>query len=422
MKIHPPKNGEYAATVVQVKHIVTLDNCDNVVAVPLLGYQAITGKDVQIGDLGILFTAETQLSQEFAAENNLHRHENLNTDPAKKGYLEDNRRVKALRFRGHRSDALFMPLSCLNYLNIDTSKLAEGDTFDELDGHDICQKYVIPGKRNTVGGGSKAARKERLSEKMLPKHFDTPNYFRFTTNFSRDQHITVTQKLHGTSVRIGHTLVERKLSWWQKVGKKIGFDVQEKEWAYVYGSRNVIKDPDNPFLPSEFYGTDIYSEVGSQLNGLLPKGFVVYGEIVGWVPGTNTPIQKGYTYQIAEGCARLYVYRITTINEDGFTVDLSWDAVREFCATIGVRTVPQLAYITGIYERWVEDFLDVRFDDTADMWLQPPVPTEPGTVDEGICLRVEGVRPTIMKAKSPIFLQHETKMLDKGEADLESEG
>src|SRR5574338_1274390 len=145
MKLDPPANPNYAATVVRIRSIIPIENCDNVVATPLLGYQAIVGKDTKVGDLGIVFPAETQLSEEYARKNNLHRHCNLNDDESAKGYLEDNRRVKALKFRGHRSDALFMPLSSLwhtdNFVPHVVEYLREGDTFDELNGHEICRKY-----------------------------------------------------------------------------------------------------------------------------------------------------------------------------------------------------------------------------------------------------------------------------------------
>jgi hypothetical protein len=43
-------------------------------------------------------------------------------------------------------------------------------------------------------------------------------------------------------------------------------------------------------------------------------------------------------------------------------------------------------------------------------------------VDEGVCLRTEaGLTPFVVKAKSPEFLRHETKMLDKGALDIEAE-
>ena len=416
MKLTTPKNINYAATVVRVRHITTLPNCDNVVGIPALGYQAIVSKDTQVGDLGVVFTAETQLSTAYAASNNLYRHAELNDDPTAKGYLEDNRRVKALKFRGHRSDALFMPLSSLNGLTDDWAQLGEGDTFDEIDGYEVCRKYVIRQPREQRPGQQKLTRKQRVDEKMLPQHFDTVNYFRMPEAIAGHDYVVVTQKLHGTSVRIGHTLVDRKLKLREKVAKAFGVKVPEREWAYVYGSRKVIKDPGNE--DSGFYEKDLWTIVGSRLEGLLPKGYIVYGEIVGWVPETATPIQTGYTYRIPEGTARLFVYRVVVLNEDGYPVDLSWTAVKEFCQSIGVDTVPELmVWSSGISETIVNAFLDRQL---ADFYPQA-LPTDGNMVDEGVCLRVEGTQPTIVKAKSPIFLQHETKLLDKGQSDIETE-
>ncbi|MFC3504487.1 RNA ligase family protein [Micromonospora krabiensis] len=416
MKLQAPENVNYAATVVRVRHINQLANCDNVVGVPLLGYQAIVSKDVQVGDLGMVFTAETQLSLGYASANNLHRHENLNEDPSKKGYLEDNRRVKALRFRGHRSDALFMPLSSLSGFYSEWDQLQEGDTFDQLDGVEICRKYVARPPKERGPSNQPKKREPRVDEKLFPKHFDTANYFRVADAIAGDRHVVITQKLHGTSIRIGHTLVKRKLTWRDKVAKLLGVKVPETEWAYVYGSRNVVKDPDNP-SGHDFYGADLYSQIGSQLKGLLPKGFIVYGEVIGWVPDTDKPIQKGYTYRIPVGGYQLYIYRVTTINEDGLAVDLSWPAVKEFCQSVGLNTVPEVTSAYAVREDLVTYYLDKRLSDTFP-WL---VPTDGSMVDEGVCLRVEGITPLVVKAKSPLFLQHETKMLDQGVTDTEAE-
>ncbi|MFY1686322.1 RNA ligase family protein, partial [Plantactinospora sp. WMMB782] len=392
------------------------------VGVPLLGYQAIVSKDIKEGDLGILFGAETQLSLAYAAANGLHRHAELNADPSKKGYLEDNRRVKALKFRGHRSDALFMPLSSLSGFFTEWDQLKEGDTFDTLDGNEICRKYEIrPPRERGAGQQVRTKREPRVDERLFPKHFDTANYFRMADAIGPTDHVVITQKLHGTSIRIGHTLVQRKLTWRERIAKLLGVRVVEREWAYVYGSRNVVKDPDNP-SGHDFYGTDLYSQIGSQLKGLLPKGFIVYGEVIGWVPDTNTPIQKGYTYRIPEGGYQLYIYRVTTINEDGRQIDLSWPAVQEFCASVGLDTVPELAGAHGyeIDEHWVaNNFLDVRLVDQG-FDLGGAVPTDGSMVDEGVCLRVEGITPLVLKAKSPEFLRHETKLLDQEVGDLEA--
>ena len=64
MNLKKPVNENYAAVVTTIRAINKLDNCDNVVAVPIFGYQAIVSKDTQVGDLVLVFTAETQLSDE----------------------------------------------------------------------------------------------------------------------------------------------------------------------------------------------------------------------------------------------------------------------------------------------------------------------------------------------------------------------
>jgi hypothetical protein len=77
MKLNTPENKNYAATIVTIKEIHPLEGSDNIVGTTLFGSQAIVGKDTQVGDVGIFFPAETQLSQEFAYENNLHDHYHL---------------------------------------------------------------------------------------------------------------------------------------------------------------------------------------------------------------------------------------------------------------------------------------------------------------------------------------------------------
>lgn len=419
MKLNAPQNVNYAAAIVQVRHLVDLPNCDNVVGLPALGHSSIVSKDAHIGELGVYFVAETQLSEEYARINNLHRHGDRNDDPNVTGYLEDNRRVKSIKFRGNRSDALFMPLSSLAYTGIDISQLKEGDTFDVLDGHEICQKYVSRKQvgRHTLGVGQGRRRREpRVDEALFPRHFDTTNYYRAAHLMADDPRVVVTQKLHGTSLRVAHTLVKRKLRWWERAAKKLGVKVTEQEWAIVYGSRSVVKDAENPD-ESSYYGSDLYARIGARLfKAALPKGFIVYGEIVGWVPETNKPIQKGYTYQIPEGVARFYAYRVTTINPDGYAVDLSWQATKEFCASLGVDTVPELTHVAWPTEGHVATFLDKKLANE----FPEALPTDGKTVDEGVCLRSEHITPVILKAKSPEFLRFETKMLDQDVDDLEA--
>jgi hypothetical protein len=419
IKLQEPENSNYAAVVVRIAHVNKLDNCDNVVGTPLLGFQAIVGKDTQVGDLGIVLPAECQVAEEYARLANLHRHANLNAVETAVGYLEDNRRVKAMKFRGHRSDCLFMPLASLGYTGADLDALNPGDTFDKLNGHDICRKYTV--KRSAMAHAKTHAVRDkvfkRLDEKLLPQHHETGNFFRNLDAIAPDQRVVVTQKLHGTSIRVGNTIVKRKLSRREKFAARFGVAVQKTEFANVYGSRKVIKDTNNPHQ-KHFYGSDIWSDEGKRLDGLVPENFIVYGELIGWTKDC-APIQKNFTYQIPEGTCELYVYRVAFINGQGRMTDLSWDALKTFCTDLGLKHVPEL-WRGSLEALDPESFLDVKFHAEGRKQALPLDKASP--CDEGVCIRAEGLVPTILKAKSPAFLRHETKCLDAEVVDIEEDG
>lgn len=416
VKFDPPINSNYAAVVVEIKAVNDLEGMDNVAGTPLLGLQAIVGKDMQVGTIGIAFPAETQLSYEYAYENNLHRHGNLNKDEGAAGYLEDNRRVRAVRFRGHPSNSLFMPLESLAFTGYDISKLKVGDVFDKLNGVEICRKYVVREPVSRVEKNKQKAKERRVDEKFLPAHFDTSNYWRNADTIPPTTEVIVTAKLHGTSVRLANTLVKRRLDWKEKVAKWFGVQVKEYEYDYVAGSRRVIKDPNDPDQQN-FYTTDVWTEALKRVEGIIPEGFVIYGELVGWT-SDGAEIQKNYTYGLPKGTNELYVYRVAQVNPQGRLTDLSWNQVKEFCKDLGLKHVPELVRMRADhFKAYVEDYVDVRF---ADMGFDSPSLDKPKLVDEGVCIRVDGLVPYILKAKSPKFLEHETKLLDKGEEDMES--
>lgn len=425
MKLETPANVNYAAVVVRVNAINELDNCDNVVGVPIFGLQAIVSKDVKVGDIGLFFPAETQLSAAYAGYNNLHRHGDRNRDQSAKGYLEDNRRVKALKFRGHRSDALFMPLESLLGWALSAKEIAElevGDTFDHIGGYEICRKYVIREPKAPADRTARAVKRafKRVDEKFLPEHYDTENYWRNADKIKPGEPIVVTQKLHGTSIRIANTRVARQLRWHERVLQKLGVKVQTHEFDHVYGSRKVIKDVNNP-NQNHFYGADIWSEFGKKLDDLIPENFVVYGELIGWTPD-GQPIQKDYTYDLPQGEAELYIYRVAVVTNGGMLVDLSWPQVKAFAKERGLKYAPELW--TGLhYDFDADDWIDFSFSTPGNQpFPDQPVPlSDPKLVDEGVVVRADGWTPYLLKAKSPKFLAHETKMLDQEARDLESE-
>lgn len=419
-KIAPPANPNYAVTVVAIQTLNPLDGCDNVSGSVFFGYQAIISKDHAPGELGVFFPAEVQLSEEFVRVNNLFRKPEQNADPTQKGYIEDNRRVKAMKFRGHRSDGFWLPLSALNYTGV--TDLEVGDTFDTLNGHEICRKYFV--ETNRPRGNprvEKNKKKSRVDKIFFPLHHDTDQYFRNRDVISPDRFITVTQKVHGTSIRVAHTLVTRELSWLERLAKRFGVAVKETEYAMIYGSRRVTKDVNNKdqrhFYAADEDGLDLWSREGKKLDGILPEGYILYGELLGWTPG-GEPIQQGYTYKIPRGTAELYVYRVAQINPRGIQVDLTWDQVVEFCRDHGLKAVPELW--RGSHADFVaEDWLDKRYRDEG---YQQALPLDQGKgiVDEGVVVRVDGLTPYCLKSKSPLFFRHESKLLDADVIDLES--
>lgn len=420
MKLKEPENKNYAATIVRIDHLNVLENSDNLLGAPLLGMQAVVSKDTEIGTVGVLFVAETQLSEEYTSRNNLFRHKEQNEDKEQAGFIEDNRRVKAIKLRKNRSDALFMPLSSLSYTKADLSELKIGDAFEELNGHEICKKFEIKRKSISVHEKNKSKVFTRVDEKMFPRHYDTSQYYRVLETFKPYTEIIVTQKLHGTLLRFSHIPVARKLSLAEKWVSKFGVKVQKEEYAHIYGSNRVIKDSNND-RQQHFYENDIWTEAGKKYDDMIPENFVVYGELIGWTPD-GSPIQKDYTYRVAKNTNEFYVYRVAQINGQGILTDLSWDQVKEFCRDRGMKTVPELW--RGKHENFnPEEWLDTNYHDKLHGGYINALPLDKESpCDEGVCIRVDGLAPYITKLKSPEFFAHETKMIDEEALDMEEEG
>lgn len=410
------KEVNYSAMVVQIHALNDLERLDRLKGFSVAGMQALVSLDNKVGDIGVLFPAESQLSLDYAAKNNLHRNSELN-EVDEKGYLEDSRRVKAIKFQGNKSTALFMPLGSLSYLGIDVSELNVGDSFTHINGTEVCRKYEIQdrqsGSNKTRG---KTKKWTRIDNKTFPEHWDTDNFFRCSNNYHEDDNIVVTQKVHGTSARFTNQVVSRKLNWFEKLLEHFGVSISNVEYDTLAGSRRVIKDVKCDKVNDHFYSVDLWNEWLSKIEHIIPKNYVLYGEIVGYI-GTNKSIQKNYTYDCVEGQNKLYIYRITVVNEDGVALDLSWDQVVEFCHNNGLDYVPELW--RGKFSDFnVDEWLNVGYNKLGFSKAIPLCDSSP--CDEGVCVRREGITPYVTKAKSPDFLVHETKQIDSGNVDTES--
>lgn len=432
MKFDTIKNPNYVATVVRIEEgdLYPVLGLDNLKGYSKFGMQALVSKDTAPG-LYILFSTEVQLSEEFARFNNLYRDSTLNADPEQKGYLEDNRRVKAIKLKGNRSESLLMPLESLAlyfFTASDIHGLREGDVFDSIDGHEICRKYVPKGYKEPGAGNQLKAKAPRVSTKLFPEHLDTASYFRCGDTIPEDAFVTITQKIHGTSVRYGNVPVEVDQKWWERL---LRLPVRT-EHKFVVGSRRVTKSVD---LSAEegkdhFYAEgDLWTRYADQhkLADKIPADHLVFGELAGWA-GPGSPIQRNYTYDLPDGEALLYVYRVAVVTSGGVVVDYTHEQMRQFCMERGLVAVPVIASGPH-YELGPQSWMDIRYyDDWATpnelggLYAEQPIPlSNKKTVDEGVVVRWDGPNGFYaLKAKSPKFLEHETKMLDVEAEDLEA--
>lgn len=430
MKLLEPENKDYAAYVVKLPNPVTLEGLDNLVGYPLLGTQALAAKDTEYGELALVFTAGTQISQEFAYKNNLHRHGDRNEDQGKTGYLEDNRHLRSMKLKGHTSGALIMRLDSLSYIKkLDISQFNEGDVFDRIGDHEICTKFISKKTRAQQIFEKNNKIWTRVDEKFLPQHYDTDSYFKNSHVIPENTEVTVTQKLHGSSIRVANTIVQRSLSRKDKFAKKFGVVVQGTEYDYVYGSRRVIKDKNNP-SHVHFYDTDIWTSEGEKLIGKIPQGYLVYGELIGWTP-EGAPLQSKYTYDVPHTQANLYVYRVAHINPEGVVTDLVYDQIAEFCKKRDLKVVPLLW--RGKYKDFKpEDWVDYTGADGTeyetlhkyheDGYPQAVPLSKDSPCDEGVVIRAEGLAPYTLKCKSATFMAHDQKVTQEGILDMEEEG
>ncbi|MCK9445977.1 hypothetical protein M0Q50_03695 [bacterium] len=246
MKYKEVKNGNYCAIVVDIKTLVPMEGCDNIQHAVIMGNRVVVSKTVKIGDVGLYFPVETSLSKDFLKVNNLYKDKTLNSDTEKKGYFEENGRVRCMRLKGFKSEGLFMPIDSIAEFLEKGDVVNIGDVFDELNGTEICKKYVIKTKvQGTPGskkGGKSPKKVSKLIEGQFKFHQDTSMLYRNIHRIKPDTLVSITYKLHGTSSISSKILCKKTLKWYEKILKRFGVNVVDTQYDNIYASRRVIKN------------------------------------------------------------------------------------------------------------------------------------------------------------------------------------
>ncbi len=434
----------YKAVVTKLTNVRSHSNADKVQLATCHGNQVVIGLNHTEDELGIYFPSDGQLSQGFCAANNLFRKPEMNSDPeAKPGMFDENRRVRAQRFRGEISDGFWVPLSNLDFIG--GISFIEGFEFDELNGIQICEKYInqatIKAARENQGKKTRTAK----TSVMFKEHFDTAHFGKCLHEFDYGQTLIITEKLHGTSGRIGHVQIERDLTWLEKLVKRFGVRVQEKEWKYLNGTRRVVIEESTGL---QFHDPTIRDKAFKLFEGNLRKGETVFFEIVGYestgasiMPKVDTTKmgdkeftkRYGKTMPFSYGCgelqSRVYVYRMTLTDEDGHSIDYAWDDVVKRCKELGVDPVPHIRTLTlnELYEQDLKaggngDIRDIKetFSKMVETYGSGPSILDETHIKEGVCVRIEGgINNKTYKFKSFEFKVLEGIIKDSGVIDAE---
>lgn len=445
MKLNKPQSSTYCASVVEIDKVYPLEGRDRLQGTRIFGNQVMVSKDIKPGDLGLFFPVETALSSEFLSANNLYKDSTLNKDSKKNGYFEQNGRIRCVKFGGHVSEGIFLEIDCLMSLGVNPTDLKVGDEFDMIKDTPICTKY-IPKNTKTPGQGGKGKKGNQYQKvsKLIPGQFnfhkDTAQLYKNMHELTMNSIISISDKWHGTSAISSRILTKKPLKRSERILKALGFNIVDKQYDKIFSSRSVVRNDD--MNPERQPKVDMRSIADNLLRPHIEDGMTLYYELVGYEP-TGKLVQKNYDY----GCVapknpndykegvnyKIYIYRITYTNASGTVFEFSALQLQQWCNIRGLRPVKELFY--GKVAELAFEFPDLIMADEKEDWkpyflqglknrylekdcteCHTKVPAE------GVVLRIEGLGIKAFKLKSSRFLQKETKDLDKGIVDTETEG
>ncbi len=435
LKISEKANSNYLAKVVEMNNLRKHSNADRLQCFSVDGNNVITGLDAQNGALYVYFPLESAINKEFLSWGNCFEDKELNQNKEIKGFFGKKGRVRAIRLRGERSEGYVVPAqSVCDWIFIATGKnfkITEQNINQEFDCiFDIilCEKYVnreaLKSRNSEKKNQKKVARESKLIENQFRFHIDTSPLKKCAGNISPNDLISITKKLHGTSFVVSKVLCKKPLRLHEKLLKKIGVNVVDTHYDLVYSSRKVIKNGDLSKNQNHFYSYDVWADIAKQLEENLTSGITLYGEAVGYIK-TGAYIQNGYDYGCEPGKFDVYIYRITLTNPDGKVFEFSTQQVKDYCNKFGMKCVPELYYgrAKDLFEivadeNWTSNFVQTLSEHYLEKDCDMCVNKVP---DEGICIRREIFDIDVYKHKSFRFFEWETKQLDSGEVDLETQ-
>lgn len=376
------------------------------------------------------------------------------------GFFNKNGRVRSIRLGGVQSMGYLFTLDELakynpNVKNISLNQYV-GEDFDTIEDKLFIKAYVpfVP-ERRQVSKVEKRNKKIEQFDRMVKGefsfHYDTQMLAKCIGRLKPSDVVTITSKLHGTSICIGklHVKTPIKLPFYKKIWngfidttglfKSLRITDYTIEYGNVTSSRTVIKNQYiNKNVTNGYYGVDVWSEYGNLIYPFLSEGMTIYGEIIGYLTNSDKMIQKNYDYGCNKGENKLMIYRITTTNEDGTKHEWNVTEVKEWTEKL-VKDHPEIAdrihvidllyhgTLADLYpnlslmDHWHENVLESLRNEKERFNMEKNDPICKNKVPfEGVVLRIDNDEfAEAFKLKCQKFLSKEREEIDKGEVDME---
>lgn len=430
------EKSNYLAKVVTLGSLRKHPNADRLQIATVDHQDVIVGLDAKEGDACIYVPLEAQISSKFLAATNSFSDSNLNVDKSVKGFFNSKGRVRAIRLRGFLSEGYIIPNDSFNkYIESEGKYKPDVDLndyigveFDSIDGTMFCKKYVVETQRKGPANTPKIPKK-KVFNRIIPGqfhfHVETSQLKKNLEKISPNDTITVSYKLHGTSLVAGNLLVRRKLTLVEKIAKFFGAKISDTVYDLVYSSRKVIKNQyEVPKEHQHYYKEDIWAAASERLKPYIEEGITLYAEIVGQT-ANGSWIQKNYDYGTKPCDFDIYIYRITYTSPNGAVREFTTNQMIRYCRNYSLKTVP-IDYV-GLAEGYVQ-----YLPEDAPTWHEALLKALTQAYLERRCrmcnnnVPAEGVVVTVekdyfeaYKLKSQAFYEMETKNLDNEEVGVE---
>lgn len=325
-------------TIEKIIDIQPIIGADRIVLATVKGWNSIIGKDTfKVGDKCIFIPIDAVIPDKLIEEQKLE-------------YLRGNNRIRTIKLKGTISQGLILPLSILD-------KYSSNQYVNTNEGSDVSKilnitKYEPPVKNlgtkkeyikdywakylakeitlrhfvaKSVGIIKTYLKRPKLTNPEFKVYTDINNVKHYPNVFEEGELVVINEKIHGTSFRAGYVPIKQTL-----LNKLFNKGTHE----FVYGSHNVQK---TCLSGKGFYEQDVYGQIAElyKLADILPKGYVLYGEIYG------KKIQE-LTYGM-EGINVVFF----DLKKDDKYVD--YMEFYEFCVSRNLPIVPMLYF--GIYNK-----------------------------------------------------------------------